>query len=485
MNVLVTHGIVNPCFPHGALVVQGMTGCTSDEGNQAETPSTEKPLALLLRHSIFHKTPTRKKKRRNSGCADERKRADLSERLPLELIVERLPLRQHVQMLCVCKAWNHMLRDSVTAELEEIQKGPWLFMGGYFRGTGWELMAYRITGSLLTQVCLMPSGHEALGGINGSYKLSLMGCQCDEWLSDFFLPRMASSGGLMCCLLSADAHHVNGVVAVFNCVTSSLKMLPPPLCSGLLFPRRDLYKYGTDVPCPCHIYMAVDDLNPKRYYIMLTRVREYCCHYFSSTDRHMEVFDSKIGGWEDASIPIDRWECDTIDEFFPSHVWDGNFFFIYEDTSQDTTMYLAAYHVESDVWSMQLVPIYRNMHACYGAFTIHKFEGRLFFASEPTDRFGFRIWEVRQTASRAAEWVEIACTPPQISRDIEINTSNVLLAGGSCFFLITHKNGFSTHGSPPLVFDMANNSWYFLPVKEWLSGYRGVLVHQPSLSARI
>lgn len=409
--------------------------------------------------------------------------------------MKHLPLRQRVQALCVCKAWNHILWDSVAAEMEEMQKGPWLLMAQYCKETGWELLAYKNTGAL-AQPCLLPSGHDAFGACVGGTKSVtnglLMGCRChsEDLFWDLDMPRLASSGGLMCGLLTADADHVNGNVVVFNCLTGFVKTLPPPLRSDLLFSGRDLYNDTGYLPCPCHTYMAVDDLDSKRYYIMLTHVREYCECYLSTNDRHMEVFDSKIGSWTDVTIP-GKFEVSV--DAYSRHVWDGNFFFIYKRTNFNVRLqvnvYLAAYSVVHDKWSMQPLPV--DCSRDIESFFIHKFEGRIFLAIHSRELHGFRIWEVRQT-SRAAMWVEIACTPPQISSDIKNRTKDYkngfqsgLLAGGSCFYFIVYVDGFSVREIPPLVFDMSNNSWYFLPAKEWCSNFYGILVHQPSLSARI
>lgn len=399
--------------------------------------------------------------------------------------MKHLPLRQRVQALCVCKAWNSILRDSVVAEVEGLQKAPWLLMAQYFKETGWELMAYKTTDA---EPCLLPSGHEAFGALVGGTGGLLMGCKCysEDFLLDLYRPRLASSGGLMCALLTSDRGHVNGNVVVFNCLTGSVETLPPPLRPDLLFSRLDLYSDTVyPGPCPCNAYMAVDDLDPTRYYIMLTPVREFCRHYFNTEKRHMEVFDSKIWGWTDVTIP-GRVPVQT-------NVWDADFFFIYEYSA--TMPYLAAYSVAHDVWSFQQqLPLDHSRFKDDGETVfIHKFEGRIFLAIHLSSKpHGFCIWEVRQrqTAFRDAMWVEVASTPPHISSDIRNRTKDCyvdcgLQACGSCFYFIIYVDGFSVREIPPLVFDIASDSWYFLPLKEWRSNYYCALVHQPSLSARI
>ncbi|MCO5593317.1 hypothetical protein L7F22_047327 [Adiantum nelumboides] len=161
-------------------------------------------LAMLLAHRMVSLRRKRRRGRRKSGSCADVVAVDSSARLPLELIefiVERLSLRQRVQLLCVCKAWNRLLRNSVAAELEAVEKAPWLVLAKYCFGPGWEVVAFRITGSPVPQVSVIPPN--LLGSCNGS----LPACQGYHDLHPY-PPRLAGSGGFMCCLISANAHPV-------------------------------------------------------------------------------------------------------------------------------------------------------------------------------------------------------------------------------------------------------------------------------------
>ncbi|KAI5066730.1 hypothetical protein GOP47_0019354 [Adiantum capillus-veneris] len=104
---------------------------------------------------------------------------------------------------------------------------------------------------------------------------------------------------------------------------------------------------------------------------------------------------------------------------------------------------------------------------------------------------GFGVWELQSTASsKIGRWVEVARTPQHLWLPLPYSDWTYTLFTGGSFFCMVFKErdewvgGVKERGCsrPPLVFDAAQNSWYFLSVE---TKYDCILVHQPRLSARV
>ncbi|KAI5069687.1 hypothetical protein GOP47_0015988 [Adiantum capillus-veneris] len=274
--------------------------------------------------------------------------------LPLHLIVHhilvRLPLRQLCQLRCVCRAWYAILSWGGSVALEKFPHE--------------EEEEYWFVGRIKHRVPAILSSHE-----NCIYPLPLIGNQllsklggicCSHipvnwaWAPSPYGVAIASAGGLICALVCPeDGSASKSEVIVFSCLTGSVKVLPRPLYADGLFMFMN----------PAMVYMAVDEQDPCRYYIMLTHTR-----LMVSCDLdYFEVFDSGIGSWKEGS-----WA--TVKSSWLD-MMSGHFFHVICDFGS-FTMNILAYHMATNVWSSVCEPFVCIEYPLY----LHKYKGRLFQA---------------------------------------------------------------------------------------------------------
>lgn len=225
--------------------------------------------------------------------------------------------------------------------------------------------------------------------------------------------------------------------------------------------------------------MAIDDVDPARYYIMLTHKQTF------QVPAYFEIFDSRIGSWKVGCNP----EVATANY----EVADGDFFHLQECVySSAGTPNLFAYHAADDVWSKVAVPK-RGMDEFGCVFTLLKCNGRLFQAvqlkvSSHYERIclGFVVTELQMTSSQYAVWVEVARTPQHLWHWLPYaEWDAVIKAEGSLFYMTIGDAHLRGRFKPPLVYDIAQNNWYVLPSERGTTDFGCILVHRPRLSMRM
>lgn len=368
--------------------------------------------------------------------------------LPFDLIVQqilvRLPLRKLVQLRCVCKPWNAVLAwGGSVAGLNfplhhpEQQEEYWFVMQSCYN----PKPVFTVCSSHDTEnpPFLLPLLSDRL--------LSYLGGSCCPYLvrntQEVFCGLLIASAGGLIAATVPDRKYGDFRVLVFNCLTGSVKVLPPPIC-----PRALCYDDWL-------MYMSVDNEDPCRYYVMLSLMT------LTIDDiSHFEVFDSKAGRWKVGSR--------TILESSAQQVPSGDFFHykVGDDSAQ-----LLVYHVDRDAWSAVQVPHDEVW------FRPHKHKRRLFGSFITLEGNTFEVRELQITSSQIACWVEVSRTPKPLLRST---------AGGASIFAVKSEgNLFYSRSYPPaepLVYDISKNSWYVQPLPLGTPKRDFVFVHRPRLS---
>lgn len=215
-------------------------------------------------------------------------------------------------------------------------------------------------------------------------------------------------------------------IIVFNCVTGSVEVLPPPLAGDKL-----------SIGDGCFFNMILDSQNPGCFMVMLTP---------DFKPGYLEIFESRNGCWK-----VGR---DFIHTSFPSDlkVLDGDFFWLLSQPEGCRTR-VVAYHVVHDAWSSVSVPEYPK------SFQLHKYGGRLFLILALWGKggisCGFGVWKLH-------------C---------------YLYASANLFWMAPWTLKRLRSFRPPLIFDMAQMSWHSLWSEKISRKFCCILVHRPSFHA--
>eukprot|EP00250_Pteridium_aquilinum_P021927 c25263_g2_i2 orf=400-1245(+) len=263
-----------------------------------------------------------------------------------------------------------------------------------------------------------------------------------------------------------DDYHV----IVFNCLTGSVKVLPPLLNLHYLSTLPKSEAVG------CNMYMSIDDEDPSRYYIMVTQLDRFIPTPSATYNSYFEIFDSRKGCWRVGHAM----ELATVD----SKVSHGDFFFRADRWHPEHTATLLAYRAADDLWSKVSVPAGR-LDGAAGCPIFSKYKGRLrqcLALSSGSAWLGFGVWELQFVSSEAATWVEVARTPHHIWKGLSCAWEFEFMAEGNLFCMAFGDRGHQGHFQPPLVYDMAQSSWYFLPGS---IDFGCISVYRPRLSLRL
>ncbi|KAI5076903.1 hypothetical protein GOP47_0008968 [Adiantum capillus-veneris] len=405
-------------------------------------------------------------------------------RMPSHLIFSRLPVGQLFQLRCVCKVWNSVLKDpfcSIICAGVEQQEEHWFVMS-HPLPYGMRLWDFKGFSSLYhtdTPFCLpLPSSsHARLSSLLGGMHCSLLPRLERPPCAGCCRPRIVSAGGLMCAFVHRPDALDDYSVIVFNCLTGSVRVLPPCLDSSYL--SKGSHDDGL---VGCKVYMSVDMQDSSRYYVMLTHQGAVVSTYPGSS--YFEIFDSMRGSW--------RVACDMDSATFAnssSEVFHGDFFFLAYSALSEST--LLGYHAARDLWGKVSLPTKESRDTRWECldpiFLKHK--GRLLQAlpllqapGQDADGIllGFIVSELQFVSSKPAAWVEVARTPHHLWQGLPcMYWWHRIMAEGD-IFCMTFQEAFSEgQHIAPLVYDIARDFWYVLPGSTDLGC---ILVHRPKLS---
>ncbi|KAI5059796.1 hypothetical protein GOP47_0026115 [Adiantum capillus-veneris] len=123
-----------------------------------------------------------------------------------------------------------------------------------------------------------------------------MGCNLLPQLEGTFYvgrcrPRLVSEGGLMSAFVHNPEAPDDYSVIVFNCLTGWVKVLPHLQNPCYLSKKPGLTTLG------CKMRMAVDNIDPSRFYILLAH------EFYVGRTFYFEVFDSRRGCWRAGPNP--------------------------------------------------------------------------------------------------------------------------------------------------------------------------------------
>ncbi|MCO5611510.1 hypothetical protein L7F22_065763 [Adiantum nelumboides] len=287
-------------------------------------------------------------------------------------------------------------------------------------------------------------------------------------------------------------------ISVFNCLTGCVKVLPPTLNTGDVDMQRSMLG--------CSLHMTLDDQDPSCYYVLITG-----CGY----PRHFEVFESRSTCWKVVDNPYVPFKSgQVLRDFAATHlssselsVADADFWWFesvadFEESdedggedhddrhcSEDSLCCLLGYHARHDAWTSLLLPPTPCENVCRGLNLFMKYRGRLLLGEKLEDAdgtiLGFGVWEVQPNSVEAGTWVEVARTPEHLHPALNSRSWDCDLSADGGLFWMTFCNGSHRSFRPPLVFDMARNSWYSLPLTKTSRKFGCICVNRPSFSTSV
>ncbi|KAI5060811.1 hypothetical protein GOP47_0025231 [Adiantum capillus-veneris] len=398
-------------------------------------------------------------------------------------------------MRCVCKAWNSSLQSFKSEEIWFVMARPpkygprnWRVRSKYGH-LEWRFRAYSTcslhkteeeTSELEQKAFFRPPlpnpVHSTLSALLGgrncyhvAHRLKYMDIDA-PFFHDLFL---CSAGGLISAIVRRPDAVESYDFIVFNCLTGSVKVLPPPSLS-------------MQGPNTFYLSMTRNGKDPSCYYILLNT------RFLFPTS--FEFFESRSACWKEVNNPHLYFKSGkSLRNFVSSHpssdqlsVVDADFWWLV--SSMDNREHcLLAYHVSLDAWTSLLVPLIPCEIVLAQIKSIVKFEGRLLRGVPCVGPdhviLGFGVWELQLATST---WVEVARTPQHLTGPPSIRDDSwrcSLFADGGIFWM-TLCNPFTYRSfRPPLVFDMARNTWYSLPLERTSRKFGCIFVYRPSFSA--
>ncbi|KAI5062724.1 hypothetical protein GOP47_0023263 [Adiantum capillus-veneris] len=220
-----------------------------------------------------------------------------------DLILDRLPVRNRCRMRCVCKAWNSSLQSFKSEEIWFVMArppkyGPRNWRVRSYGHLEWRFRAYSTcslhkteeeTSELEQKAFFRPplpnpvhsTLSTLLGGRNCSHvahRLKHMDIDA-PFFHDLFL---CSAGGLISAIVRRPDAAESYDFIVFNCLTGSLKVLPPPSLS-------------MQGPNTFYLSMTCNGKDLSCYYILLNT------RFLSPTS--FEFFESRSAHWKEVNNP--------------------------------------------------------------------------------------------------------------------------------------------------------------------------------------
>ncbi|MCO5580731.1 hypothetical protein L7F22_034601 [Adiantum nelumboides] len=405
----------------------------------------------------------------------------------LDLVLDRLPARQRCRMRTVCSAWNSLLPLSQPSQelwFVMVRPSPPDSIQEKWRFRAFSSCSLEEDG-LEGQNCFFrppfPNPHHSkLSSFLGGRYCSGVARRLKGSEPPFFLDLLLhSAGGLMsamvCRLDAKDSYDF----IVFNCLTGCVKVLPPPLNGKKLW-LEGSFMLG-------HLSMTHDGQNPGSYYILLIQDPRIPVYF--------EIFESKSACWKAVYNPFLPFQSgQLLRNFVSTHsssvrsVVDADFW--WWEVSSDSDQYcLLAYHARYDAWTSLLLPLDPCENVVTGVVEpcFAKYERRLLLGLPLVGMdgaiLGFGVWQLKLTSMEAGTWVEVARTPEYLCPSLDPKAwSCELFADGGLFWMTFGKLRNYRSFRPPLVFDMAQNSWYSLPWTRSSRKYGCIFVHRPSFN---
>ncbi|KAI5060532.1 hypothetical protein GOP47_0024952 [Adiantum capillus-veneris] len=319
-----------------------------------------------------------------------------------DLILDRLPVRNRRRMWCVCKAWNSFLQSFKSEEIWFVMARPPKYGPRNWRVSSYGHLEWRFRAY---STCSLHKTEEETSELE--QKAFFRPPLPNPVLCLTGWPQLLSRGLISAIVRRPDAAESYDFI-VFNCLTGSVKVLPPPSLS-------------MQGPNTFYLSMTRNGKDPSCYYILLNT-----CFLFPTS---FEFFESRSACWKEVNNPH---------LYFKSGKSLRNFV-----SSHPSSDHLSV--VDADFW--WLVSSMDDREHCLLAY-----HGDFFWVGPDHVILGFGVWELQLGGGHlwCLTWLGMLGTPCRW-RGLQ-GSSVASLCIGLASVLSRRPTVIKV---PPLVFDMA------------------------------